>query len=219
MLNCVALLLVILLSDAKAAVNEGTKKLPVIDKQDIRIVRVSAGGEDLAKWIHGITQDNQGFLWFATDGGLFRYDGYTVTPYRHDPGNPNSISSDNLRSVYKDRSGILWIGTVYDGVDRLDPVRGVFTHYRPQAGAEKGLGGEPVNSIYQDRSGTLWVGTEGGLDRLDPSTGAFLHYRHDPTGPASLSDSNVRVIYEDHHDNLWVGTKEGPQQAGSRHRT
>ena len=115
---------------------EGTTVLPVIDQQDVRLVTLSANGEALNKWIRGIAQDNQGYMWFATNGGLFRYDGYNVTPYLHDPDNRNSIGSDDLNTVYRDRSGILWIGSGYDGLDRLDPISGAITHYRHQPGVD-----------------------------------------------------------------------------------
>jgi signal transduction histidine kinase/ligand-binding sensor domain-containing protein/DNA-binding response OmpR family regulator/HPt (histidine-containing phosphotransfer) domain-containing protein len=195
---------------AQKSAIEGLIKLPVIDKQDIRFVTLSAaGGEKLNQWIFGIAQDNRGFIWFATDDGLFRYDGYVLTRYRHDPANPNSVASDNLRTVYNDPSGILWIGNSAEGLDKLDPDRGVFTHYRHLVGTDTGLSAGEIYAIYRDRTGILWIGTDSGLDRLDPATGVFLHYRHDPRNPASLSDNFVRVVYEDRRGNLWVGTRRG----------
>jgi len=189
---------------------DGVVRLPVIDKQDIRFVALSAGGQTLEGWVRGIAQDNQGFMWFATDDGLYEYDGYTFTPYLHDPGNPNSLSSNVLNTIYKDRSGILWIGTFFTGVDRLDPARGTFTHYRHQPGVESSLSDDRVRAVYQDRSGTLWFGTgAGGLNRLDPSSGKFTHYRHNAADRASLTDDVINVVYEDRYDNLWVGTAHG----------
>jgi len=136
----------------------GLVKLPVIDKQDIRFAPLSVGGEKLKRWVHGIAQDAQGFIWFATDDGLYKYDGYTLSPYLHDPGIANSISSGNLYTVYKDRDGILWIGNVGEGADRLDPARGAITHYRHQPGIESSLGDNSVRCIYQDRSGRFGLG-------------------------------------------------------------
>ena len=77
---------------AGAERRDGIKVLPVSDKRDLRFVTLSAGGKELKEWIQGFAQDNQGFIWFATGNGLFKYDGYVLTPYLHDPGNPNSIS-------------------------------------------------------------------------------------------------------------------------------
>ncbi len=187
---------------------DGTVVLPVVDKQDIHFVTLSGPRDELKNWILGITQDNQGFMWFATGGGLFRYDGYALTAYYHNPGNPNSIATNSLTALYKDRSGILWVGTAA-GLDKLDPALGIFTHFRHQPDVDESLTHDNVRCIYQDREGTLWVGTQSGLDRLDPSRGRFVHYKHNPADPASLTDNEITTIYEDRRDNFWVGTAHG----------
>src|ERR1700749_5088077 len=79
--------------------------LPVVDKQDIRFTQLSVAGESLQVRIQGITQDNYGFIWFGTSAGLYRYDGYSLKSYQHDPDDPNSLSDDTVRAVYKDRDG------------------------------------------------------------------------------------------------------------------
>ena len=70
------------------------------------------------------SQDQYGFLWFGTVDGLFRHDGYNLKTYRHDASNPNSLSENFIRSVYRDRSGMLWIATISGGLDKLDPATG-----------------------------------------------------------------------------------------------
>ena len=97
------------------------ERLPVIDEQDIRFVRLSVGGEPFKKRVLSMAQDNYGFVWLGTDDGLYRYDGYTLRPYRHDPNNPQQSEREHRDTViYKDRAGILWIGTGYGGLDRFD---------------------------------------------------------------------------------------------------
>ena len=56
-----------------------------MDKQDIRFDRLSVGGEPFNKRVLAIAQDNHGFVWLGTDDGLYRYDGYSLRAYRHDP--------------------------------------------------------------------------------------------------------------------------------------
>ena len=84
-------------------------KLPVVDKQDIRFTRVSVNNVPIQASTFGVAQDRSGFLWFGTLDGLLRYDGYNVQAYKHDTGNPNSLTESEAKFVYKDRSGILWI--------------------------------------------------------------------------------------------------------------
>ena len=66
----------------------GIQRLPVIEKQDIRFEALSVGGKPFQKRVLALAQDNYGFLWLGTDDGLYRYDGYSLRQYSHDPGKP-----------------------------------------------------------------------------------------------------------------------------------
>src|SRR5580704_4732916 len=138
-------------------------RLPVIDKNDLRFVQVTAEGEPFQSRVGSIAQDRAGFLWFGTSDGLYRYDGYKLKPYRHEPGNPNSLSDDTIMAIYRDRGGILWVGTGFGGLDRLDPVSDTFIHYRHDPANGTSLSHNAVQYIYQDRGGSTWVATSGGL--------------------------------------------------------
>jgi hypothetical protein len=54
-----------------------------------------------------IAQDRRGFMWFGTEDGLNKYDGYQFTVYKHDPEDPDSLSSSDVRVIYEDRKGTL----------------------------------------------------------------------------------------------------------------
>ena len=60
--------------------------------------------------IHAGVQDSQGYMWFGTDNGLYRYDGYNYTTYFDDPLNSNSLVSHHVETVYAGRNGIIWVG-------------------------------------------------------------------------------------------------------------
>ena len=184
-------------------------KLPAIDRNDIRFVTLSTNGESFKRWVMSITRDKKGFLWLGTSSGLYRYDGYALKSYRHDPDDPDSLGDDTVRAVLVDRAGNLWVGTNSAGLDRLDTARDAFIHYRHNPGDDGSLSGDQALRLLLDRSGSLWVGTNGGFDRLDSKSGAFAHYRHDPRNPASLSANGINGIYEDRAGNLWVSTFQG----------
>ena len=187
----------------------GTVKLPVIDKQDIRFLQISADGGSFQSRVSSIAQDRFGFMWFGTDDGLYRYDGYKLKLYRRERGNPNSLSDNTVRVVYCDRAGILWVGTGFGGLDGLDPASDTFTHYRHDPADRGSLSDNRVHSIYQDAGGALWVGTSGGLDRREPAGGTFVHYVHNPQDAGSLSSDVVVHIFEDRLGSLWAGTIGG----------
>jgi len=61
--------------------------------------------------VYCLLQDRQGFMWFGTQDGLNKYDGYRFTVYKHDVLDSNSLSNNCVNSIYEDRAGTLWIGT------------------------------------------------------------------------------------------------------------
>ena len=192
---------------AAAPADQGIQKLPVIDRQDIRFVHLSIGGQPFNKRVLAINQDNYGFMWLGTDEGLYRYDGYSLRSYQHNPNNPRTLSDNVAQVIYKDRSGTLWIGTGYGGLDRFDPALDAFTHYRHDPNDSRSLRNDQVWCIYQDRAGSLWIGTTDGLDRLDLATGSFTHYSH-PVGD-NAGGHAIRAIYEDGQGSFLFGGADG----------
>src|SRR5687768_17507872 len=69
--------------------------------------------------IYAIIQDRQGFLWFATEDGLNRFDGYNFVVYKYKPQDRNSLSSSVITGLLQDRDGIIWITTTH-GLNSYD---------------------------------------------------------------------------------------------------
>ncbi len=152
--------------------------------------------------VHAILQDHLGYMWFGTQEGLLRYDGYTVTAYKHDPNDPSSLSHNHVRTLAEDGTGDLWIGTDHGGLNRWSRSDETFRR--------SPLTGDQIRALWLDQSGDLWIGTGAqGLDRLNPDSEAITHYRNDPANPVSLSDDRVLSLFQDRAGNLWVGTRGG----------
>ncbi|HKJ37399.1 MAG TPA: two-component regulator propeller domain-containing protein [Anaerolineales bacterium] len=156
-----------------------------------------------------ILQDNIGFMWFGTEDGLNRYDGYTFKTFKPDPDNPNSLSDRFINSIVEDSDGFIWIGTRQGGLNRYDPRTEKFSQYRHNDENPSSLSSDFVNALYVDSSDNLWVGTTQGLDLLDRNTGSFTRYSYDSFVPDSLSGKSVTVIYQDNRGRLWIGTSSG----------
>jgi len=159
--------------------------------------------------IECIIQDSQGFMWFGTEDGLNKYDGYKFTVVRQIPSNPNSLSHNYVLSIYEDRSGVFWIGTFHGGLNKFDVKTGKYTHYTRKHGDPTSLSNNVVHSICEDRYGMLWFATDEGLNRFDKQTSVFTVYRNIPGAPGSLSNNGVLVVYEDRSGVLWAGTNGG----------
>jgi len=166
--------------------------------------------------VYCILQDHQGFMWFGTDGGLNKYDGYNFTVYRHDAENPQSLSNGTIMALYEDRSGVLWIGT-YGGLNKFDRENEAFIRYQRDPENLSSLSGAFVLSLAEDHTGALWVGTNRGLNKLvlskaegsDRETETFTCYQHDPKNPNSLSENRIRSLYVDRAGVLWIGIVGG----------
>jgi len=176
----------------------------------IRFGRISLEQGLSESVVLSIVQDQKGFMWFATQDGLNRYDGYEFVVYRSDPADPDSLSDDFFQAIVEDPSGALWLGTNTGGLNRFDPHSGQFTHYRTDTANPQSISHNDVAAICLDGNGILWVGTNGGgLNRFDPQTQQFTRYQNDPANPHSLSQNAVAAIYEDRAGALWVGTLGG----------
>ncbi|MBN1484172.1 MAG: GAF domain-containing protein [Chloroflexia bacterium] len=160
--------------------------------------------------VSSILQDSRGYLWFGTEDGLNRYNGYSMRLFEHDPQEPHSLAHNDINALFEDQQGNLWVGTHGAGLDRFDPTTGEFSHYWHDPQDPHSLGHDVVETMYQDRQGRLWIGTNGGgLDRLDPETDQFTHYTYDANDPASLSNNHVYAIVQDRQGLLWIGTAGG----------
>ncbi len=156
-----------------------------------------------------ILQDSRGFIWFGTQDGLNRYDGYDFQVYRYNRENPGSISHNVIFCMEEDRNGNIWIGTFNRGLNRYDRATNRFTHYLHDPARSDSLPNNVVFNVYEDAIGRIWVCTQNGLGLLDPGSGSFGNYRSRGDDPDSISNNTVTCMLEDHAGNTWIGTNAG----------
>jgi two-component system sensor histidine kinase ChiS len=159
--------------------------------------------------VYSILQDSRGFMWFGTQDGLNKYDGYQFTVYRSNPNDSTSLSDNEVFVVFEDRNGTLWIGTG-NGLNRFDREQQKFIRYYHDSENPNSLSNNTVWSIYEDDIGRLWIGTDGGgLNQFEPERETFVRYQHNPDNPNSLSHNSVWPIFQDRTGMLWIGTDGG----------
>ena len=144
-------------------------------------------------------QDNLGFIWFGTQYGLNRFDGYRSKVFKHKPGRSDSLSCVYIHSLFIDHSGTLWVGCE-EFLDKFDPITETFTHYRINT---------PTTVISEDHAGILWLATGRGVYSLNPATGQTARYVHDPGDPTSITGDSISYIGEDRSGRFWVGNSGG----------
>lgn len=163
--------------------------------------------------IHCIIQDSYGFMWFGSEEGLHRYDGYSIEVFRHDANDPNTISANVVRALYEDAFERLWIGTDGGGLSIFDLKTEQFIQLTPQKNTE--LTSMDIFCFASSQDNNLWVGTKNGLNRIKISADnqkpikSVTHYLHNPDDQKSLAYPHVYSVLEDQNGTLWAGTTEG----------
>ncbi|MCP4119250.1 MAG: diguanylate cyclase [Desulfobacteraceae bacterium] len=161
---------------------------------------------------NAIAQDEPGFLWFGTQGGLTRFDGYGFRTFRHHAGDASSLGDNSVWAVLCMKDGIIWVGT-NGGLSRFDSRTETFTNYRSDPGDPNSLSDINVRTLLLDSRGTLWVGTRnGGLNACEPHADGslvFKRYLHDKDEPGSIACNHIRDLHEDAAGGLWVATYGG----------
>jgi signal transduction histidine kinase/ligand-binding sensor domain-containing protein len=155
-----------------------------------------------------IYQDRQGFMWFGTGDGLNRYDGYTFTVYKPDPGDPkNHMAHNTIWDMLESKSGEIWFVTPGGGLHRLNKQTGQVNFFRVErAGSDHFAPYDICYTMIEDKQGFFWIGSEGGLARFDPRTKQYRLYNIPvPQG----ADQRVWAIQEDRFGTLWIGTSTG----------
>ena len=160
--------------------------------------------------VQAILQDSRGFLWFGTESGLNRYDGYEIRQYRPDRRNPAALPDGHVWQIAEDRRGDLWLATEGGGIGHWQRRSDTFRVYRHDPADETSLASDLARALVIDDGGNIWIGyRDGGLDRLDPETGTIVHYRHDPADSNSLASNTVYALHFDRDGRLWIGTERG----------
>jgi len=156
-----------------------------------------------------IFQDSRGFIWFGTEDGLNRYDGYTFKIYKPDPDASNSLSDRWITSIVEDKEGYLWVATRLGGLNRYDPRTEQFIHFLHNDRNPSSLSNNHINVVYLDKDDNLWIGTTNGLDKFDRTSNTFKHYFYNRPEKEGSSGKNVTAIHQDSLGRLWVGTTAG----------
>ena len=163
--------------------------------------------------VYDLLVDDENQLWVATDDGLVVLDTRTHELLYHivsDPNRERSLVNNQVRTIFKDSKGDIWVGNENGGVHRIAISR-AFRHGNPDPDRSYSQGLPVVRSFLQYDEQTLWVGTQnGGIRVLDyPSLRVRTSMVHEPGNPASLSNNGVTHMYKSNDGTIWVGTWGG----------
>jgi len=154
-----------------------------------------------------ILKDRTGYMWFSTDDGLNRFDGYNFTVYRHNPKDNHSLPSNDVSTIIEDTAGNIWVGNG-NGLSLYNRNTNSFTNFLSKKDDESSLSNPNVNYIFQDSKGNIWVGTYSGLNLLNLKTKKFKRFLY-TSNRDDIASHQINSITEDNDGNLWLGTAGG----------
>jgi ligand-binding sensor domain-containing protein/signal transduction histidine kinase/DNA-binding response OmpR family regulator len=149
--------------------------------------------------VNCILKDKYGFLWFGTNDGLNKYDGYTFKVFRNRPDNPKTIPYNYIMCLSEDKSGELWIGTSGRGIVKYNRGDDSFTSY----------GGGIIFFIYESSDSIIWVGTSDGLKVLDRKSKKIMPASSEQIQLSAIENLITSNVYEDSRRNLWIVNSGG----------
>ncbi|MFB9244367.1 diguanylate cyclase [Massilia antarctica] len=161
--------------------------------------------------------DRNDTVWAGTlAAGLLRWDktkdqgSSTPVHYVHRANDSYSLPSDDIRAVMHDRSGMLWIGSITDGISLVNLNSEGFQRYIPfDVEANNLRPNNAMRAMEGAPEGRLWLANNAGLSLFDSASGAVLRsYRADGK-PGALSSNIVYSLYQQPAGPLWIGTAAG----------
>jgi len=146
-----------------------------------------------------IIQDSIGFMWIATEDGLFKFDGQSVFSYYHDDNDPNSLPANRTDILFIDRKHNLWISTTA-GLCRYNPEMDNFIPLINDKNL-RGSAGIYVNAIAEDKNGQLYIANEHMVYKYNSEKDLFSKV-------TELGKGKINSLVFDDNNNIWIGATQ-----------
>ena len=180
--------------------------IPVIGSENKDIIFRNISIEDglSQATVESILQDSRGYMWFATNDGLNRYNGYNYKVYRKEKKSSEGLSNNYVAKLLEDKYGYIWVAT-YGGLNKIDVETDTITQYLH--GEDIGnLSSNSVNDMVITKDGRLLISTYNGIDIYNEEEDKFEPFTD---VEENLKDKVVLSIMEDREGYIWAGTEKG----------
>lgn len=157
---------------------------------------------DLSQFaITSLLQDKDGFMWIGTYNGLYRYDGFTIVPYRHTFQNTASLIANRIYCMAEKSNDEIWIGSE-DGLMSYNKATGKVTDF---SFVTAKLHTSFITALYVDSQKNLWIGSDKGVvyGQLLPDG----NYKF--TESIYMKEKYTTSFCEDVNKNIWIATQTG----------
>ena len=155
-----------------------------------------------------IFQDSKGFLWIGTNSGLNRYDGKNYLIFKHDPQNPQTISSNCILGISEDIYHNIWVATDY-GLNLI--MRDTYKCNRSAIDSTSlvQFSKIPIQSVFCDSEGNIWIKTNQNITRGNLKTHKLRSYTIETDIFKEEFEQYSYPIFQDSQGILWIGSENG----------
>ncbi len=168
--------------------------------------------------VNAIVQDHSGYMWFGTQDGLVRYDGYQFKIFRPVKGDRQSLHDSWINSIYVDSKNRLWVRFDGGGVSVYDPDVSFFKNLVASPDTPGGLSNDmgPTNRVVENEyatcetgDGSVWLATRYGLNRVDADFQATQYMKGEASTGGLTSNYISTLFYDQSLNHLHIGTDQG----------
>ncbi|MDR3309031.1 MAG: response regulator, partial [Tannerella sp.] len=148
--------------------------------------------------VRSIIQDSRGFIWFGTENGLSRFDGYTCKNFVPVPDDTSSLGNCYVYALCEDSEQKLWIGADV-GIYIYNPETEKFCVF-----ADKAINSQ-ITAIKEDSNRDIWISSlSQGVFLYVRATEELINFTHDPDADNSLDSDVILDLYIDGNDDVWA---------------
>lgn len=163
-----------------------------------------------------ILEDFDGKLWLSANMSgaiLFDPDKKNIERFVSIPGDPLSLSSNNVQSIFKDSRNNIWVTTIDSGINLYNRNQKSFRNFKSNTNDPYSLAGNDIHSMIEDKKSNLWIACHyNGISSIhvdDILTGKFKNIYHDPKNENSPCTNSPRIVCADRNGGFWMGSEDG----------
>ncbi|MGL4849805.1 MAG: ligand-binding sensor domain-containing protein [Clostridium sp.] len=177
------------------------------EEENIRFKNITISDGLSQGSVYSILQDSNGYMWFGTNDGLNRYDGYSFEILKGSEDDNSKIYSGIIGSLIEDDNGEIWVGTS-SGLNKVNGKSLEVTRIESDIEDEKKISNSHILDIYKDSDGDIWIGTEDGLNLYSKENKTFKKF-FNSSEKDSLSNNFINSITEGKKGEFWIATSDG----------
>lgn len=169
--------------------------------------------------VQAIIQDKKGFMWFGTQDGLNRYDGYEFRVFRNNTSDNNSLSNNYVWDIFEDSGGTIWIATFGGGLNYYDPETERIGKFSVDTDSENSLSSNRIFCITEYPPGIIWAGTNDGLNRIDKISGKVTAFFVKSERNDELPGNYIGSVANSNDGSIWISGDIGLIRFNARENT